>query len=763
MSYPPRIWLDYRPVRVGWVVSGQDVAQLGTAATWNACLWGGRHNCIIPAHDTALADRLVACFGVDVLLPVHSDAVTSAFIERFPYLEHHRWRDSIFQQHGCEFADIRHALRRIVAHQDQHTQSRIIIPSWEDGDVLHPFLTLMIGRYPAPDADIADYKAGVLNAFDAKEIAVTPTGEIPVSMLESVTPLGLTAYDLSRRRDRRGWLGPGVVLGSAGDFDTLAMFWNLRAAGASAIFYDQGHGARLKSFANAYLAKLCGSTLGESPRVNIWIRRDRTADDSWKPDLELGDLPISLCDGRGDSLWNGMNIEPHTPHFSIWHRDVVPSYSETEGKANASFALPDRPFSDEDVQALSQKFAVVVDASQFGGPDAKLTFETPFVPRLNEFYGRKFYHDYDAVRSQVGRFDRGSVSIITAISSQRLEVTAFRVFDWMKAFFQLCQMDIAQSEPGLRCNRLIAQFGGLQDCRVLKIRGVRALLRKYGVDESFTRSGAIATIRDVDTTSGAVGFDAFKDLYVEYREKGDLKPDDVLRYLLKRRVFRVGLEFTCPNCELPSWVHLDEVRTRSICGYCDHGYDVTPQLKDRDWRYRRSGIFGREDDQLGGVPVALTLQQLGSSLHDRFMMCSTAIGFRPAGASIEPCESDFVGVVAGALGISESPVQIVFGEAKSDGQFDAQDVRKLGLLADAVPRTLAQTYILFSKTGTFSPQEIALAKTLNTERSRRVILWSRDELEPFHPYDRSRAKLGDQVHAVSLTDMTNVTQRLYFS
>ena len=81
MSYPPRIWLDYRPVRIGWVVSGQDVGQLGTAATWNACLWGGRHNCIIPAHDTVLADRLVACFGVDVLLPVHSDSVTSAFIE----------------------------------------------------------------------------------------------------------------------------------------------------------------------------------------------------------------------------------------------------------------------------------------------------------------------------------------------------------------------------------------------------------------------------------------------------------------------------------------------------------------------------------------------------------------------------------------------------------------------------------------------------------------------------------------------------------
>jgi hypothetical protein len=326
----------------------------------------------------------------------------------------------------------------------------------------------------------------------------------------------------------------------------------------------------------------------------------------------------------------------------------------------------------------------------------------------------------------------------------------------MKAFFALCQMEIARSEPGLRCGRLIAQLGGLQACRVLKIRGVRDLLRKYGVDEHFTRTGATDAIH--------VGFDAFKDLHIEYRQGGgDLKPDDVLRYLLERRVFRVGLNLTCPNCQLSSWMHLDDVRTRSSCAYCDHQYDVTPQLKDRgDWRYRRSGIFGRDDNQLGGVPVALTLQQLSTSL-ESFLMYSTAMTFRPAGAAIEPCESDFVAVVEGALAISESPVQIVLGEAKTEGPIDGQDVRKLGKLADAVPPDLAQAYILFSKTGAFSSDEIAAAKALNTGHRRRVILWSRDELEPYWPYARSEDKLGKDWHAVSPTDMVDITHRLYFS
>lgn len=758
MKNPPRIWLDYRPVRIGWVISEPTVAHLSTMAAWNACLWGGKFNCVIPSYDTELAKRLVSSFAVDILLPVEANAAYKTFIDGFPHLEHHRWGDSIFHRQDCEFADIRHPLRLA----DKNFGKKLYRPSWESTDPLSGVLSTLFGTYPASTADIANYGAAIFNAFDTPLLEIRVGEKIPDDWLEKISPLALTSFELTRSRSRRGWLEPGIVLGSASDFDALAMFWNLRAAGASVIFYDKDHHARLEDFANGFLARTRKASLDSAPRLNVWLRADSPRDETWKPNLNLDGFTISLCDGRGDTLWNGMNIEPNQPKFSLMHRDVVPSYAESDGKADASFALPGRPFNDDDVQSLRQKYTVVVDATQFGGPDAELTFETPFAPRLNEFYGRNFYFDHDSARSQVGRLDKGAVAIITPISTQRLSITAFRVFEWMKAFFSLCQITIERSEPGLRAIRLIAQLGGLQNCRVLKIRGVRNLLRKYAVDEAFTRSGAIDAIRDVDPTTGAVGFDAFEKLHIEFRRKPEMKPDDVLRYLLERRVFRVGLEFTCPNCNLPSWLHIDDVKAMSPCPYCDHNHDVTPQLKDRDWRYRRSGIFGRNDNQLGGVPVALTLQQLANSLQDKVLMYSTAINFLPAGAAIEACESDFVGVVAGAMGISESPLQIVLGEAKSEGPIDAQDIRKLGKLADAVPRELADAYILISKTGTFSSDEIDFAKSLNTEHRRRVILWSRDELEPYYPYERSRAKLGDQWHGVTLTDMARITHEIFF-
>jgi hypothetical protein len=763
MTNPPRIWLDYRPIRIGWVTHDRDIRHLVEMASWNACLWGGQYNCLVPAYDADLADQLVSCFAVDILLPIRQNDAIKSFIDRYPHLAHHRWSESIFRQRDCEFADIRHALRRIAKNQDKEFEKHLYLPTWDPADPLSALFSVQFGAYPVPNANIADYKGGVQGAFGTLDTVLDLDSELPAATFAKISPLALTRYNTTQSRSRAEWLGPGVVLGSVEDFDSLVMFWNLRAAGAQLIFYDQRYSARLKTSANVFLDRFRKPTLDRNPRITFWIRNEMPRDDSWKPDLDLKELAVSPSDGRGPHLWNGRNIEPQMPTFSLWHRDVVPTYSEVDGKASASFALPDRPFGDDDVRSLHQKYAVVIDATRYGAPDAELTFETPFVPRLNEFYGRNFHFDYDAARSQLGHLDSGAVAFLTSVSTQQLRISAFRVFDWMKSFFALCGMRIERSEAGLRASRLIAQLGGVQDCRVLKIRGVRELLRKYGVEESFTRSGAMQAIRDLDKSTGAVGFDAFKRLHIEYREKADMTPDDVLSYLLVRRVFRVGLEFKCPNCQLASWLHLDEVKTVSSCPYCDNAHDVTPQLKDRDWRYRRSGIFGRNDDQLGGVPVALTLQQLSTSLHDSALMYSTAINFRPNGADIEVCESDFVVVVAGGRGMNESPVQIVFGEAKTGGPIDAQDIRKLGKLANSVPPDMAHSYILLSKTGTYSPEEVALARTLNSRYRERVILWSRDELEPYFLYERSKERLGDEWHAGSLSDMARITHRLYFA
>jgi hypothetical protein len=280
MSSPPRIWLDYRPLRIGWVVSDRNIEQLATMATWNTCLWGGRYNCVIPVHDAELSERLVSSFAVDVLLPVQANEATKAFIDRFAHLKLHRWDDSIFRQHDCEFADIRHAIRRAAARQDEELAKRFSIPVWTASDPLAVLFAIQFGSYPTTNADIADYKGGVKSAIDTEDVQLSVDAELPITLLEAISPLRLTGYDTSLSRNRRGWLGNGVVLGSIEDFDALAMYWNLRAAGASLIFYDQLHGARLRPFANAFVQKFRKPSLDGDSLVNVWIRCDHPRDDS---------------------------------------------------------------------------------------------------------------------------------------------------------------------------------------------------------------------------------------------------------------------------------------------------------------------------------------------------------------------------------------------------------------------------------------------------------------------------------------------------
>ena len=79
MPNAPRIWVNYRPVRIGWVIPDNDITRLAKAAAWSSCLWGGRFNPVIPIDDPALADQVVKTFALDVLIPIDLSLSASYF------------------------------------------------------------------------------------------------------------------------------------------------------------------------------------------------------------------------------------------------------------------------------------------------------------------------------------------------------------------------------------------------------------------------------------------------------------------------------------------------------------------------------------------------------------------------------------------------------------------------------------------------------------------------------------------------------------
>ena len=146
MPSAPRIWLNYRPVRIGWVIPDREVSHLMKAAELNSCLWGGQFNPVIPIDDLTLADQLVKAFALDVLIPIDTTEAGRTFVGSFSHLNLNRWYESIFTDRQCQFADVRHVARRIFRHQDKQAQSKLILPVWEPADPLAAVFSIVFGQ-----------------------------------------------------------------------------------------------------------------------------------------------------------------------------------------------------------------------------------------------------------------------------------------------------------------------------------------------------------------------------------------------------------------------------------------------------------------------------------------------------------------------------------------------------------------------------------------------------------------------------------------
>lgn len=204
--------------------------------------------------------------------------------------------------------------------------------------------------------------------------------------------------------------------------------------------------------------------------------------------------------------------------------------------------------------------------------------------------------------------------------------------------------------------------------------------------------------------------------------------------------------------------HLDQVTTKIECEYCGGDFDITSQLRDRDWAYRRSGILGRNDHQEGSIPVALTLQQIDTILH-REHIFTTGINLSPITADISACETDFVIVSKGGY---ENKVQVAIGEAKTRKDITEQDVENLRRVADAFPIDWFDTYIIFAKTSPFTSEEVARCHAAQRPNRGRVILLSPRELEPYFVYEHAEKEFKIRSSAISLKDLAEGTQNIYF-
>lgn len=750
--------IQYRPIKIGWCVHAGNFQGLEEAIRLSHTLWGGRHNPIIPIDDLNLARRLINTFRVDALYPIKSDEETKKFIGQFHNLPWPLFHQELFIGESKEkintVLDVQHPLRYIFEERQKNLPIPRTTPSlfkWEQDDPLARIFLATMGEYPLPEETGHEYAAMFEKYLSPVTLTINKNSPIPNDLHKRFFPNGLTDA-LLHRDSNPNWEEEGFYFGSSDDFEDVVNFWNLRASDVDLFFYDPKYSARLDGLKDNYTKaiKARPSRFSDSPKhVAVWGKDNETLKDISAFGL-CGMKCAVHANTRDGGIWNGLNIKPPLMQFEA--QSCLATISENQGQPIMYFELPDKPFFQHS-RFVHQHTIVsiwpIIDLSK----SEDWVLQVPYIPELNEYYGRECHFEWNTARAE-----REGLGVVIGIAQDIMTLKPLRCREVISKTFEAFGMKSKFSPSGLICNRLIQQLNGLQGCRVFKISGVRNLIEKYNPDQSFVRSDAIQTIRQEDPMTQTVGFSKFERLFIEPRETPKLVPEDAFKYLVKNGVFRVGLKLECISCELIFWKHLDEVKTVLNCEYCGNEFNITPQLRDRDWAYRRSGLFGRDDHQGGSIPVVLTLQQLDTFTHTHPSIFTTSMEIEPITAAIDKCEIDFVLLTK----TYDSKVQIVIGECKTHKEITDQDVANLIKVADAFPRERFDVFVLFSKLNGFSEEEVKRCKKAQDQYRKRVIMLTDRELEPYFIYERTKEEFIIDEHAHTLDDLATNTEIIFF-
>ena len=747
--------VKYRPIRIGWCIKTGDFEALRKALRLTFTMWGGRYNPLIPVDNPDLARKLIDLFRVDILWPLTADKSVEDFIKRFPHLDNpiHGEIFTMGSRLESQFVDISHPVRRAYEENFKNIATpgiKVKIRTWSLEDPLADVMLLTFGAVPPAQETGTDYLAFLKRYLAAEEAYIGTTEPLPqISENEWSLSAFSSIYLHQHYSARNHWNYSGIYVGEAKDFDDLVTFWNIRATNARLMFYDPTQTERIKERHLQWVKFLRATPSGDSMTDNsvaVWHSRKLP-----EVNLEIGEGKKILC-AVDDHLWNGLNVK--APYIFFSEGSTLGVVEEwPSGSKHLSLQLPDMPF-EGNMRFTGQHMIVSINPRLSVLDGDRHTFNTIYVPELNEFYGRKYHFEWNKAR-----VEQEGLGVITKAYQSDMSLQAIEVLDYIQNIFKLAKIKASPSKPGLIASRLIGHFGGrLQGCRTLKIPGVRHLIGKYKPDQWFDRTKAMQIIRGHDEVTGQDTFTPHQDLYISSGVRAT--KESVFSHLLEAGVFRAGLNFICPSCGLDFWISLDDVATKTICEYCGYSFSVAPLLKDRAWAYRRSGLFGKDDNQQGGISTALLLQQMDTIFSDPDMLYTTALNLAPDGAAIQECETDFV-IVLPRLTRDDGRIEIAVGECKTSQKITADDVAKMKAVAEAFPSDRFKSFVIFSKLTDFTQEEIRLAYMVNDKFNRRAILLTPRELEPYHLYERSPEGPGRSRHVFDFKDMADITQELF--
>lgn len=766
------IYINYRPLRIGYCLRQNDLDNLRQVGIINTYLSGGILNPIIVISDEDDQEQVknkILSIRPDILFTFEDSLKTKLELFERDYLPPpFQIRDNIIYEesgiHSFQVLDIGPIIRNVweaYMKVSKKKYSNCVLPKWDKNDSLSLLFSLMLGSFDLPYKFKTNYEELYLKGLKAKPLTIEKNSILPDDIFKKVTPMLFTAHDLTTHY-AIGYRDKGFIVGKHDNFNDLVSYWNFRATNRDAFFLPIDCPDRFEKCISTIKEIL--SAIGESNSTskfhNCLLYYSKENEDTAKKIQEQYFSGSELfCMEYRESPYEAKY------NLSYFDRQATQGNLDKSGEHFAiNFQLPDFKYADEERYSPKKSFvASFTILTEFEYPQH--TLQLPNFCDLNEWYARKVYFQYDRFRVEPEGF-----GIIVEDNKDFMALRPIYLPDFLKKIFERSKINVSPSESGKIARQIIEQMGRIEGCRVFKITGVRHLLSSITPWNEKTRIQCCEIIRD--RSNGT--FPQFEDLYIESRTEQKLTPEMVFDFLVKKKVFRPGVTIKCNKCDLKSWISIKSFSESIECPLCGNYFPLLIENpRGVIWHFRRSGLFGEENEQEGAIPVLLSLLQLVRVKQEVFTFTNYNLAFNNS-----QCEVDLIALSVNQHYYDKTP-EIVIGECKSPGlrekensqtildntkkkyQISDKDIENMVKVKEFLDDSGFRSYLLFSTTAKkFSEDEIKRFKALDKQRVP-LILFTANELEPYFPYERYKREMLPQRHAVSFEDLTQNSRFIY--
>ena len=741
-----------RPLRIAFLVDKNSYLD---AVRFNTALWGGIFNPIIPVKKTdSQKERNVA---LAILKEFDPDFIINLTSHRYPYIDeafsnNHPTRRVLTRseffgrnpQGDFEFRVGLTVLPIFKTVWERETKamrgksnafwiSNKNYPDWNN------FTVFTFGSFV--ESFNPDFREVFLRAVKPQELDFTPELCDRERLLERPCPITITDYELDKFFESSAASSHIIYVGSLNKWRDFVEFWNLRALGKEVVFLpfevymlfpkaiegiiQRGNYPINERIQNeADLLKSESITEEQLKEVQSWIRTTTGAN------LALRMFPLQW--GRESRF-----VVKDVAACSLRNAESEEAVILADGEVTP-FVLVD-PTIISNFRAYKENvWANVVNFSGYFGSEYCFTF-----PR-DENVEKLVQRELLAGKLGKARLSKQGIVVYRDYQKDLLRVSPVEAFSVLEALLKTAKLKIKPSQPGIMANTIIKFLGGLEDCRVFKLQGIREALKELNFRGELEANEIMGII-------GRNWKPEYNDLVLYFGQGRPLDSPKTFQYLVDKKLVTPGLKFRCSQCNTEEWYGVGNFNEKFTCQYCSCEQDI-PRLDTLKWHYKSNLVARFPAGGFGSIPVILSLwrySHLPQLLRNSQGFTSTIIQ-HILDSSFER-ELDYFHLITDRDGKYE----LILGEAKELSEFKREDVRKIKEVASRFP---FKPYLSFTTLkDELSSTEKIMIKRLS-EAGFPVVVLTRKELDPYDLYDRFEN--APHKYAVTLEEFAENTRVL---